>query len=377
MKVAFVGGRGYHSNHGGVENAVREIASRLATCPELEVDVYGQGTAPWFAVNTVAPGLTAVGAPESCSRFEGNAVLALVNCLYALLVRRPRVLVLFASGPSLLAILARLWRVRVICALRAIDSQRDKWGWLSTSVLRLGEISALRVADACTVNSLEMYRIYGGEARGLIYIPNGASAASAGSDDVLTGLGLQPDGYLLFAARLDPVKRLHLLLQAYRRLPADCHLPLVVAGGQCTSAAYRLELEALSGTGVKFVGHVEGDILDPLMRNCALFVLPSILEGMSNSLLAAMHSGRCVLCADVAANRDVVQQEAAALFRADDVNDLTRRLTDYCRYPEKRHHCGQIMRQIVNRHFCWDTTAMQYRDLILRTAGHPTSVAGA
>ena len=113
------------------------------------------------------------------------------------------------------------------------------------------------------------------------------------------------------------------------------------------------------------------------MRNCALFVLPSILEGMSNSLLAAMHSGRCVLCADVAANRDVVQQEAAALFRADDVNDLTRRLTDYCRYPEKRHHCGQIMRQIVNRHFCWDTTAMQYRDLILRTAGHPTSVAGA
>ena len=162
MKVAFVGGRGYHSNHGGVENAVREIASRLATCPELEVDVYGQGTAPWFETTTVAPGLTAVGAPEFCSRFDGNAVLALANCLYALLVRRPRVLLLFASGPSLLAILARLWRVRVICALRAIDSQRDKWGWLSTSVLRLGEISALRVADACTVNSLEMYRIYGG-----------------------------------------------------------------------------------------------------------------------------------------------------------------------------------------------------------------------
>lgn len=377
MRVAFVGGRGYHSNHGGVENAVREIALRLAACPGLNVDVYGQGTAPWFETTTLAPGLTAVGAPEFCSRFDGNAVLALANCLYALLVRRPRVLLLFASGPSLLAILARLLRVKVIAALRAIDSQRDKWGWLSTRVLRLGEFSALQVADACTVNSLEMFRYYDGAARGLIYIPNGASAASAGSDAVLERLGLQPDGYLLFAARLDPVKRLHLLLQAHGRLPADCRLPLVVAGGHCTSAAYRQELEALSGTGVQFIGHVDGDTLDPLMRHCAVFVLPSILEGMSNSLLAAMHSGRCVLCADVTANCDVVQHEPAALFKADDVNDLTQRLTDYCRHPERRRRCGQAMQQIVSQYFCWDSTAERYRDLIFRTAGQSTPTADA
>lgn len=376
MRVAFVGGRGYHSNHGGVENAMREIASRLAACPDLDVDVYGQGTLPWFAATTEAPGLTIVGAPALCSRFDGNAVLALANCLYALLMRRPKVLLLFASGPSLLAILARLLRVKVIAALRAIDSQRDKWGWFNASLLRLGEISALRVADACTVNSLEMFRYYDGAARGLIYIPNGASAASAGSDAVLERLGLHPDGYLLFAARLDPVKRLHLLLRAHGRLPADCRLPLVVAGGQCTSAAYRQELEALSGTGVQFIGHVDGDILDPLMRHCAVFVLPSILEGMSNSLLEAMHSGRCVLCADVAANCDVVQQEPAALFRADDLDDLTQRLTDYCRHPEQRRRCGQAMQQIACQHYCWDTTAERYRELIFRTAGWSTPATG-
>lgn len=374
MRVAFVGGRGYHSNHGGVENAIREIASRLAACPDLEVDVYGQGDAPWFQITTEASGLTRVGAPAHFSRFEGNAVLALATCLYALLVRRPNVLLLFASGPSLLAVVARLMRVKVIAALRAIDSQRDKWGWFSATVLRLGEFTALQVADICTVNSLEMYRYYNGPARGLVYIPNGASAADAGSDEVLTRLGLQHDGYLLFAARLDPVKRLHLLLQAYRQIPAEFRLPLVVAGGQCKSAAYRQELDVLSGEGVQFIGHVDRDTLHPLMRHCALFVLPSILEGMSNSLLEAMHSGRCVLCADVAANRDVVQQESAALFRADDVHDLIRRLTEYCRYPERRHQCGQAMRQIVDEHFCWDTTAIRYRDLIFRTAGRQTPV---
>lgn len=367
MRVAFVGGRGFHSNYGGVENAIREISSRLASAG-LEVDVYGQGEARWYSPASIQPGLTTVGAPAVFSRFEGNAVLAFANCVYALLVRRPKVLLLFASGPSLLAVLARVLGVRVIAALRAIDSKRDKWGAVSANVLRLGEFSALSVAHTCTVNSLEMYRYYNGEARGLHYIPNGATDAVAGDDEVLAELGLKPDGYLLFAARLDPVKRLHVLLQAYRQLPADTRLPLVIAGGQCKSPEYRQQLDDLACDGVKFIGHVTKDTLDPLMRHCAVFVLPSILEGMSNSLLAAMNRGRCVLCADVEANSDVVLREPDVLFEADNVDALVNRLAEYCGSPERRHACGQKMQQIVAQHYSWDATSENYRQLIERVS---------
>lgn len=367
MRIAFVGGRGFHSNYGGVENAIREITSRLVS-NDLQVDVYGQGRAGWFSQEQIKPGLTAIGAPAPFSRFNGNAVLAFVNCVYALLMRRPAVLLLFASGPSLLSIVARLMGVRVIAALRAIDSKRDKWGALNAGVLRLGEYSALNVASACTVNSLEMYRYYNGEAKGLHYIPNGATDAIAGDDRVLADLGLKPDEYLLFAARLDPVKRLHVLLQAYKQLPSDARLPLVIAGGQCKSPEYRQQLDALAVEGVQFIGHVNKDTLDPLMRHCAVFVLPSILEGMSNSLLAAMNRGRCVLCADVDANSDVVLREPAVLFKADDVDALATRLAEYCGSPERRRACGQKMQQIVAQHYSWDATSESYRQLIERVS---------
>lgn len=374
MRIAFVGGRGLKSNYGGVEHAIREIAARLAGDEALEIDVYGRGTRTGFSVEPIAPGLTIIGAPEKLSRFSGNAVLAFFCCLYALIFRRPRVLLLFASGPSLLAILARLRRVKVIAALRAIDSQRDKWNWLNVWVLRLGEWSALTIANECTVNSLEMYRHYDGEKRKLHYIPNGASPSHQGSDAVLARYGLRPDNYLLFAARLDPSKRLHVLLDAYARLPEEGRIPLVIAGGECRSLEYEALLVEKHCEGVQFIGHVERDVLDPLMRNCAIFLLPSINEGMSNSLLAAMYAGRCVICSDIEPNRDVVQR-TDAMFRTDDLGDLAEKLQRYCQDPVARQQCGQHLQQIAFRQFSWEATADSYRDLILRTGGITAQIA--
>jgi len=376
MRVAFVGGRGFHSNYGGVENGIREIASRVAQSSDvdIDVDVYGQGSDKWFSVTQAKPGLNSITAPAFMSH-SGNAALAFINCLYALLVRRPHVLVLFASGPSLLSVLAKILRVPVIAALRGIDSQREKFGALSTAILRAGEFSAVRIADHCTVNSLDMYRHFNGDERNLIYIPNGATDACDGKDDVLQSYRLESDGYLLFAARLDPAKRLHTLLQAYQLVPEAYRLPLVIAGGQCHSAEYEQQLKDLTVDGVQFIGHVDSKTLDPLMRHCAAFVLPSIKEGMSNSLLAAMNRGRAVVCADIAANADVVQHEPAALFEADNVEALAAKLTEYCCDPGRRRACGQAMRQIVARNYSWETTADSYRGLILHAAGRAEPVA--
>ncbi len=374
MRIAFVGGRGLGSNYGGVEHAIREIATRLASENAFDVDVYGRGEQTGFSIHEAAPGLFRVGAPRWLSRFEGNAMLALFCCFHSLLFRRPQVMLLFASGPSLLAIFARLLRVKVITALRSIDSQRDKFGWVSVVVLRMGERSALSVADECTVNSLEMYRHFDGIERGLHYIPNGASASDKGSDSVLAHYGLITERYVLFAARLDEAKRLHVLLEAYGRLPEDKRLPLVIAGGECRNPQYESRLREQNCTGVHFIGHVDRNVLDPLMRNCAMFVLPSIREGMSNSLLAAMYAGRCVLCSDIESNRDVVQRPEA-LFRVDDVTDLAEKLQYYCSNALARQQCGQQLQQIAAQQFCWDTTACSYRDLILATCGMATRVA--
>jgi len=76
------------------------------------------------------------------------------------------------------------------------------------------------------------------------------------------------DDYFLFCGRLvEPYKRPHLAVEAFRDLPHR----LVVAGG-----GPELEkLQSKAGPNVEFVGHVEDDVLIPLMQRCAAAIFPS------------------------------------------------------------------------------------------------------
>ena len=50
-------------------------------------------------------------------------------------------------------------------------------------------------------------------------------------------------------------------------------------------------------------GWVSGTVLDELLTNAMIFVLPSDLEGLSLALLDAMGAGLCVLASDVPENQ--------------------------------------------------------------------------
>jgi len=76
---------------------------------------------------------------------------------------------------------------------------------------------------------------------------------------------------------------------------------------------------------IKILNWVAGEVLDELLTNAMIFVLPSDLEGLSLALLDAMGAGLCVLCSDVAENREAID-DAGFTFRRGDVPDLADRL---------------------------------------------------
>jgi glycosyltransferase involved in cell wall biosynthesis len=372
IKAAFFGGRGFDSHYGGVENATREITRRLAAQPDLAVTVYGFGGQRWFrATRQQGIDIGSVDAPAWASRWLGNAGASLVNLLFAMFKDRPDVVVLFASGPSMLCWLTRLLGVPSIACLRAIDSNRSKWGWFNRLILRTGEHAAVHVASCCTVNSLEMQQHYQQQAasdRTIHFIPNGAGFPDQGSDDVLDEIGVTPGGYLLFAARLDPSKRPDLLINAFQALPDSLKIPLVIAGGNYPNPAYRRMIEGLDHRQVIFTGHLQRQRLDPLMRNCRIFVLPSVLEGMSNSLLSAMAAGRCVICSDIPPNRALVDDDPEVLFRRDDQQDLTRALQQALSRPEQCQRVGQRLQQVAKNRYSWEQSAAAFARLIREQA---------
>lgn len=351
VDVAFIGGRGYNSNYGGVENAIRNISS-LMTDKGLSVLVYGNGENDSSATNE---NLKIKEFPNFIYNSFGQHVFILFCVLHVIFVERPKVVCVFASGPCIFLPLIKFFRINTISSLRAVDSERDKWGYLSRIILRLGEFCAWRFADIFTVNSIAMVEKYS-DKRLACFIPNGINKPSnLEPGHILKGYGLKYESYVLFAARLDPVKRLHILLEAYKDLQ-NINLPLVIAGGNCKSEEYLQQLKKFESPSIKFLGHVPADHAEVLISNCKLFVLPSILEGMSNSLLTAMGSKRPCLVADVPENSSVVG-DSRATFLKDNVTDLKGKIQLLLDNPDAASVLSKYLKDRADAQFSWDNTA--------------------
>jgi L-malate glycosyltransferase len=108
-----------------------------------------------------------------------------------------------------------------------------------------------------------------------------------------------------FTGRLHPQKNLDVLIRAWPDVVANHRARLRLIG----DGPERCRLEALVRSlgieaFVEFLGAVEDP--SPMLREAELFALPSLCEGMSNSLLEALASGLPGLVSDVGGNRDLV-----------------------------------------------------------------------
>jgi glycosyltransferase involved in cell wall biosynthesis len=360
--VIFLGGRGLFSNYGGVENAIREIVTEMSFKP-INIKVYGvKGDADnSFQKPT---NIISIDIPNYIYRFLGQHGYILFCVFHILMTSRPSVVVIFASGPCIFTPIFRLSGIKVITSLRAIDSARDKWGFVSRIILQSGEYCAWKYSNVFTVNSKAMIDYYINNRSDVHFIPNGAKVISSTDRGVLMKFHLVENKYFLFAARLDPVKRLHILLDAHSKFDEKDKIPLVIAGGHVKDKAYEAQLKAYSCDNVLFLGHLNSNQLDPLIKCCRAFILPSILEGMSNSLLSAMATSKAVLAADVPENRDVVMLEEG-LFEKDNVEELYQKLTKLTKNVEYCKKSGEALNKILKSEYCWSSTANKFYNLIV------------
>ncbi len=122
---------------------------------------------------------------------------------------------------------------------------------------------------------------------------------------------------VVFTGRLHPQKNLDLLIDAWPGVRAAVPATLVLAGEGAERARLesRLQSQGLGDT-VILPGAVD-DVAD-LLRAADVFVLPSVAEGMSNSLLEAMASGCPIVASDIGGNRDLIQDGGNGVLVAPD-----------------------------------------------------------
>jgi sugar transferase (PEP-CTERM/EpsH1 system associated) len=166
--------------------------------------------------------------------------------------------------------------------------------------------------------------------------------------------------------RLQPVKDQRLLLHAFgelvRQSPALATTArlLVVGNGPLRDTLTQLA----QSLGIAHLTAFTGDRTDvaQLLQCMDVFVLPSLAEGISNTLLEAMATGLPVVATRVGGNVELVRDgENGALFESGDVASLTRLLAGYVTDGGMRRRHGERSRRLALDSFSLEAMIEAYR----------------
>ncbi|RMG06487.1 MAG: glycosyltransferase family 1 protein, partial [Planctomycetota bacterium] len=149
----------------------------------------------------------------------------------------------------------------------------------------------------------------------LVRVPNGVDAAALRGEAPVRPPEAGDDPFVLFAGRLQRVKGLDVLLDAFARLSPPVRL-LVAGEGPEETALRTAVLTRHLEERVHFLGR--RDDVAGLMREAAALCLPSRCEGLSNTLLEALAVGVPVVASDLPGTREVTGDEAALLVPPED-----------------------------------------------------------
>jgi sugar transferase (PEP-CTERM/EpsH1 system associated) len=112
------------------------------------------------------------------------------------------------------------------------------------------------------------------------------------------------------------------------------------------------------------------DDIPEQLRAMDVFVLGSLREGISNTVLEAMASGLPVIASDTGGNRELIEDGVnGALVRPGDRDALARAISTYLREPDRRVRHGRASRDRAVSLFSIQTMVNYYRQLYQSALG--------
>jgi len=201
-------------------------------------------------------------------------------------------------------------------------------------------------------------------------IDPGPEPGSANRDAARCGLGIAADRYVVGTiARLEPVKDLPLLIDAFARLRAQMPLAelVIVGDGSEKAALARAARDYAISNAVHFTG-ARSDARR-LLPAFDVYVNSSLTEGVSVSILEAMAGGVPVVATRVGGTPEVVLHGSTGLLvPSRDGAALTNALLQLAACLSQAKHFAAEGRRRVATHFTLDRMAESYLELYVRGA---------
>lgn len=191
-------------------------------------------------------------------------------------------------------------------------------------------------------------------------------------------LGISPAAFIAgTVGRLDPVKDHKTLLHAAELLgSSETESHIVIVGGGPEHETLKTRIAA--SPALRGRVHLAGESAQPeqWLNAFDVFVLPSLSEGMSNTLLEAMAAALPCVVTDVGANPDLVDDgESGYLIAPRDAQAIADRIFQLAIDRELRSRMGQRGRLKVTQEFSMARMLENYTRLY--TLGNPLPVRQA
>lgn len=293
-------------------------------------------------------------------RFIGGVWL-MVRLFLFLLSRRDRYDVWHVHSPRRLGAVAallgsRLGKPQVV--VKVASSTELVTGTLSPKPNWIGRFQYFCLKRANAWQAISQRIAHGIAARG---IPGERIAAVPNAVDVgrFRPVVQQTPGPVrfLFIGRLIRAKNLFRLLEAFAELVrTHPHAHLRIVGGGPQEAALKQHAKQLAlGSSVEFTGH-RSDV-ETLLSEADVGVLPSEVEGLSNTLLECMASALPMVASRISGSEDLVRPGVNGwLFEPEDVQGLAACLREAADLsPEQRRELGAQARMTIESYASLDS----------------------
>ena len=364
MKIAILGARGIPACYSGYDTLVEELSLGLVKSSGLDVIVYCR-TGYYKERPATYEGVQLVYLPAPRIKAFESLFHSLVSSLHVL---RQGVDVVYFVDPANapFCVLLRICGLKLVIHTDGLGWQRTKWGPLARRYYKCVEWLSARTAHALVTDNpaMEVYykEEYGADST---YISYGAESRYGDDGTVHKELGLDPGGYLLVVARLEPENNTDFIIREYAA--AHTILPLVIVGDAPYNSPYFNRLRSLANDRVVFAGRINNQSqLNALYRGALVYVHGHEVGGTNPSLLRAMNAGTAPLVMNVSFNTSVIADCGYVFDKrpgglADELNRILSK-------PADVRALGEKARIRAASRFTWDSVVSGHARLFERVA---------
>jgi glycosyltransferase involved in cell wall biosynthesis len=197
--------------------------------------------------------------------------------------------------------------------------------------------------------------------------PNGIDpvlfAPNTDGSKIRARFGIDEDDEVIgFVGRLVPLKGVKYLLEAIKLIHKKISNVKVLIVGD---GPQRKELELLArknaNHNVIFTGFLPKEEMPNVYSALDIFILPTLTEGLSNTILEAMACRKPVITTPVGGNSELVENgKSGYLVRPRSINELAEKTFDLLNSSGKRIQMGKIGRDKILKKYTWEKVVPLY-----------------